>query len=371
MTPSDSPFARCYDLCEDHLAAIVLERLTYWWRHGTRMFKDAEWRAKPRGQLARECRMSEKQCRRALEILKAKHLIETEAHRFGTVGPVMHYRFLPRGMAYFPPPKETTSEPSVMALEGHNLVHNGGISSKNLYEVSKDTSTKFLDADAFLSGEVSGKDEGTAYEAEVLPKQKELMGEKCEKLLPKKNTPKAPSPAKAAIGAKLGISAAAILTAKKVKGVFPGTELPKVGKKGPALGKVWRDALAEAYPKNLQPPLTKKELGQLKMLAEKLQPLDPATVIQDVVADWIAFTYAAVSEGGAFKLPKKPEVGVILKFLNVAANFKPPKPEPAMPPKAFVIPTAAQLIAQDAEPQHVVASKEEIIASLWDTDVKG
>lgn len=82
-TPSDSPFARCYDLGEDLHAAIVLERLTYWWGRSTRMFKGTEWRAKPRAELARECRMSEKQCRRALEILKIKSLIETGQHIFG------------------------------------------------------------------------------------------------------------------------------------------------------------------------------------------------------------------------------------------------------------------------------------------------
>ncbi|MGX5777632.1 hypothetical protein [Methylorubrum zatmanii] len=222
MPPSDSPFARCYDLCEDLHAAIVLERLTYWWTRGTRVLKGTEWRAKPRPQLERECRMTEWQCRKALEVLKRKNLIETSQHIFGHGKAVMHYRMLPRAMVFFGPQNTPVSEDPGMALQGQPLVHNGGMVSKNLYEVSKDTSTKFLDASPLSTSQVSGKDGNANSQGDVLPKLEKLSAEKGQPLFPKKSTPKAPSNAKAAIGAKLGMSAAAILAAKKQDGVFPG-----------------------------------------------------------------------------------------------------------------------------------------------------
>ncbi|MFG5120471.1 hypothetical protein [Methylorubrum sp. POS3] len=221
MTPSDSPFARCYDLCEDHLAAIVFERLTYWWRRGTRVFKGVEWRAKPRAQLERECRMSPTLCRRALEKLKAKQLVETSQHRFGTVGPVLHYRILPRGLAFFAPRNEPVSGDPVLVENAQHLVHNGGMVSKNPYGLSNDNPPEFLDADFPSSSGISGKEGGTYPGDQSVPKKSDnAPAEECPKLTPKKNTPKAPSPAKTAIKAKLGMSASAILGAKKVDGVF-------------------------------------------------------------------------------------------------------------------------------------------------------
>lgn len=162
MIPSPSPHLRRFELSGDHKAAIVLERLTYWWPRGTRRrLSDVEWLCKPRGQLAMETGLSLREVIRSLEILKAKHLIETTSAKWsGSVGPVMHFRLLPRAMVLLgkvdPEARNTPQETgSVCALQGNNLDHMAGMVSKNPYGLSNESPTEFLDADA-LSTDISG-----------------------------------------------------------------------------------------------------------------------------------------------------------------------------------------------------------------------
>ena len=325
MIPSDSPHARMFDLCGDHMATIALERLVYWWRRGTRrQLSGSEWLCKPRGQLARECRMSEHELRRAIDKLKAGSLVEITAAKWaGSVGPVMHFRLLPQAMVLLERPargfENAPSEAgSVVGKIANNLDHMGGIGSKNPYGFSNENPTEFLDADALSTDKVSGKDE-VVVTGGILPKKsKKIPGSECVNSSPKKSTPKAPSPVIAEMQDKLGKNAAD----KKVDGVLAAAKAVKSSSGKPTLAEVWREAYAEAYLNEFQAPLSKQQLGQLKMLASKLQPLDASSVIRKVIADWTGFTYVAAKEAGAFKLSTRPQIGVVLRFVNVAANFK-------------------------------------------------
>lgn len=373
-----------FDLCGDHMATIVLERLVYWWPRGTRrQLSEAEWLCKPRQQLEIECRMTAKQCRMALEILKAKHLVETTAAKWaGSVGPLMHFRLLPRALVLVPKPvrdefstasggKNTTSKTgSVMAPKGQVLDHMVGIDTKPSYGFSYEKPTECLDAKIFSSGEISGKDEGVTEGMSLPKKSKKISSAECGKSTPKQSSPKTPSPAKVAMQAKLGMSAPAILGAKKVAGALPVPKAAK-GSGKPWLGLVWREAYAEAFPNAFQAPLTKQQLGQLKMIAAKLQPLDAKSVIRKILNNWVSFSYAVMNEAGALKIPQKPEVGVVLKFVNVAANFKTPVVKAAPVAETGYAPAPAQLIAQTSEGAEPMPSKAEVMAMLLGTDAKG
>lgn len=86
-------------LNNDHLTALMLSQILYWYtpndKGQTRLgvFKNGhEWLVKKRTDWINEpCRLSEKQARRSLEILKENKLIITEIHRFNCF-PTTHIR---------------------------------------------------------------------------------------------------------------------------------------------------------------------------------------------------------------------------------------------------------------------------------------
>ena len=211
-------------LCGDHIAAIVLERLTYWWGRGTRIVHGIEWRAKPRNQLMEETRVTEMQLRRALAILKAKSLIETSQHRFASsVGPVMHYRLLPRAMVLMQRVSEGPEATPVLGMENQHLDHMAVIGTRYTYDTPKGVSPVYPVSEEVPEEGISGKDcEGVVMD-KGLPKKGHLNA-----------SAKPPN-------LKLGMSAADLIAHKSKTGVFPGTK----AKKGRVpLAEVWREAYA-------------------------------------------------------------------------------------------------------------------------------
>lgn len=176
-------------------------------------------RGKPRNQLVEETGLSEKQVRLALEKLKAKSLVETSQHRFGgSVGPVMHYRLLPRAMGLLEGARRVDPETPVSGTDAQHLDHMAEIVTDNSYVTPKGVPPELSVSEAGSGLGVSGKDCEGVKVGQVLPKKTVLNA-----------GAKSPNP-------KLGMSAAEIIATKSKTGLYPGQK----AKKGPlSLKGIW------------------------------------------------------------------------------------------------------------------------------------
>ncbi|GEP07217.1 hypothetical protein [Methylobacterium oxalidis] len=318
------------------MAAIVLDRLTWWWVKGKPLVKHGiERRAKPRSQLAQECRMSDWQLRSALQCLKAEGLVETSQHKWGGRMAYMHYRLLPKAMVLLP---GSDKDPGL--VESHTpLDHMVGISSKNPYVSSNEDTTGPLDCASDFSEGFSG--EVQKGDKKPVPKNMKI-------------SPHSP-PSSGQTGGKTASAASA---GKGETGKKP-TKLTN------PLWETWRIAVAQAYPKDACVGPTQKELGQLKQLRNKLPPGTTEQTITKVVAAWLDFIDKARSDAGAFAVPQKPDIGFVLKFAGVAANFKAPAPKACGGPALAAIKQTALLPPKKPEPKpEPIATLEEIMADL-------
>jgi hypothetical protein len=174
-----------------------------------------------------------------------------------------------------------------------------------------------------------------------------LQGEDCELTLA---VPKTPKPSKGN-----GKD-----TASKMKKILPGSKsnaaptsvhgmLAKLHKPQPgaSLESLWRAVVIEVDG-GFVAPFTLKQRGQLKQIAAKCPEGEARAVIEWALRHWLRFTATAKSDADAFKMPLRPEVGFLLRYVGVAASLwlkeahkpqfvpvrsiasKPPKPvEPA------------------------------------------
>ena len=87
-----------------------------------------------------------------------------------------------------------------------------------------------------------------------------------------------------------------------------------------SLEALWYERLSVIYPGEFQKPLTQKERGQLKMLANKVGP-QTREVIVYAVNDWSKFADKAASQAGLATWPTRPHIGFLLAHHHVAMNM--------------------------------------------------
>jgi hypothetical protein len=98
--------------------------------------------------------------------------------------------------------------------------------------------------------------------------------------------------------------------------------------------------LAQKYKGEYQKPLTQKERGQLKMLANKIGA-QTAEVIEFAIKNWTNFGYKASVEAGFGDYPSRPHIGFLLAHHHAAINLMhsiaaKPKPVVPLPPPSDV-----------------------------------
>jgi hypothetical protein len=85
------------------------------------------------------------------------------------------------------------------------------------------------------------------------------------------------------------------------------------------LGDRWQSRLKEIYPQDWQKPLTAKERGQLKDLANVLGA-STNEAIEWTIRNWSKFA-SSVSIGVSLSYPSKPQIGFLLVHCAVAMNL--------------------------------------------------
>jgi hypothetical protein len=94
----------------------------------------------------------------------------------------------------------------------------------------------------------------------------------------------------------------------------------KCEKKPFSLGVRWHSRLSLLSGREWQKPLTQKERGQLKLLANALGPLTHE-VIDWALENWLKFARRAESAAGLTTFPTEPHIGFLLAHCGVAVNM--------------------------------------------------
>ena len=104
-----------------------------------------------------------------------------------------------------------------------------------------------------------------------------------------------------------------------------------------SLGEHWSSRMAQKHPTEYQKPLTHKERGQLKMLANKVGA-QTKKLIDFAVNHWNRFGQEASVQAGLGDYPSRPQIGFFLAYHHVAVNMMqsiaptpttlPPAPQP-------------------------------------------
>jgi hypothetical protein len=87
----------------------------------------------------------------------------------------------------------------------------------------------------------------------------------------------------------------------------------------PILARLWQDDVRIVYGEVLK-PLTPKEFGQLKVLAQQLEDLTP-DLISWAVRNWEMFSLDARSNCGLPSVPRKPHIGFLLAYWRDALTL--------------------------------------------------
>lgn len=142
-----------------------------------------------------------------------------------------------------------------------------------------------------------------------------------------------------------------------------------------AVATLWRTHLIAKRGYHHSLKLTGAERGQLKSFTDRCPPGEAAFVLQYALANWIEFTAHVKSAAGLYSTPYEPEIGFLLKYVNLAvrcdmearkrelrvreANKTLPKPVPAPEPIELEAPNPPQ-----PEEHLQPATLEELIAIL-------
>jgi hypothetical protein len=93
-----------------------------------------------------------------------------------------------------------------------------------------------------------------------------------------------------------------------------------IGTKSFALEDRWRLRISEVKGGKWPPPLTSKERGQLKLLANKTGAWTSA-VIDYAVKHWALYTVLAAHYGGLEAYPSEPKIGFLLAYPRAALDL--------------------------------------------------
>ena len=98
----------------------------------------------------------------------------------------------------------------------------------------------------------------------------------------------------------------------------------------------WRGGVSLRDKSAFQKPLTNKERGQLKMLANALGSLTNE-VVDWALANWFRFAQKAQIEAGLRSFPSEPHIGFLLTHCNVAVKLQRAQEQQRDQARAFAI----------------------------------
>ena len=96
-----------------------------------------------------------------------------------------------------------------------------------------------------------------------------------------------------------------------------------------ALGRLWRDLVAEEYSGIMQPMMTHKRLHMLGQIARLSGGYPQAgKILSDTIPRWEEFTAKVALEAGLARVPRMPSEAFLLAHLTQAMNLPANDPEP-------------------------------------------
>lgn len=256
----------------DHLAALMLSQIVYWsslsktGKTKLRVLKNGRyWLVKSHQDWWQELRLTQKQSRRCIEVLRERGLIKTEIHKFNSA-PTVHILLVtdaPKGKSEMP----FGAHPN--CPQGHIPI---ALQGTSLTETTAETTTETT----LLDG------------VSPLKTAEELQAEAQEKTM----------------------------DAKQILAQFKDKQPAATGPAG--LGLLWRKEVGGMEDKFV-PQLTLKEIGQLKHVMAQLGQGSGA-VVRYVVRNWTTFSQQAAIEK-AVQPASKPHVGFFCAHFAVAAQL--------------------------------------------------
>lgn len=99
-----------------------------------------------------------------------------------------------------------------------------------------------------------------------------------------------------------------------------GEDAARAARTAKHLAIVWRDAMRTRSPGSFVPDLTRRERGQLRHLLNRCPDGSAGSVLRACVLDWDGFLeHVRRREGG--RLPERPAVGSVLRYVASAVEF--------------------------------------------------
>ena len=368
--------ARCRDATHNASAASLLYRIHFWMPKATIVHGGRKWVANSADQWCEQTALTYDQYRRAIRHLRAKGLVETEQHLFGRKN-ITHVRLTKLAYAVlFSPQPEKGTAPSpgsdnstqLEKCKSAQLYIQGDTSLESLHG---DTNIAFASAHAesFASEKVdTGKKASKSIQISKIhcshqndPNSQNSLGS------PQINSqdtdlPNCPSP----------YSGAPTAVPDEPSGyLMPGSGITSAPNNPPMitpsdLAILWKKVVVEVY-EDYVPPLTKKELGQLKTFLDGCPPGQAHSLLELCLREWHGFTTHAKSTYSAFPIPDRPTFDFLLKHRTAAINFAIEKSKPKSQPATVAFGTNHKQPVSyppkpPPKPEDLPATKEEVLA---------
>ena len=305
---------RCVEITGSPVAGIVLYRLIFWKptrKHGGRL-----WIAKTHAELAFETGLTPKQVKTGLARLRELGLIQTSQHLFQgrNVGHV-----LVTGKCAEQLQGASGVVPDGTTQEGPDGTGQGG--PQGTAQAGPQGTASYT---SYMQGESQGESQGYCGQ----------------------------SPARGTkVSGKDSGEMAKIPRSTSVKDVILAHSSPaKIGTRlhkpdsFKALELAWKSTVSEEYDKFV-PPLTQKQVGQLKLFRGKCPAGRAEQVMKHAVRHWIEFVKQVETEVGIKATPAEPNLDFLLKHAGVAVNLAAsPKHPPEVTQEASVVIPAVQSV---------------------------
>ena len=314
----DALITRCIAAAGDrHTAGIILYRLCYWQPKAGKKRDGKVWVAKPKSEWQQECRTTEQQHSDAITLLKNLGLIELKRAFFkGSL--MLHLRLTPKAVAMLQTHEsQGLQTPSAQGFKTVSHIQGDSLQGDTYFLTGNDASSILADEKIQTFSEGNG---------DMKPGTKKSVSE-------------------------------IMATAKSV----PKT--PKDTSTTGALVLTWKERVPKEY--GAYVAMNQKDVGMLGQFRRKCPPGEAYAVLNHVLDDWQKFCAIAETDAGGYKLPTKPSIPVLLKFVAVAVTMmKPVKVEETSP---STNPNKLQLTAKKKAKSNDAATLDEVKALLgWD-----
>jgi hypothetical protein len=322
------------DIC----AALMLSQIVYWYLPSThtgatklRVCKMGSgwWIAKSHKDWETELGLTRHQSQRALNVLIRKGLVQSKLFRFNG-SPTVHVRLTllkgspmlsdaptPVDFGYTPPDPAPETAPDAAEPAMHCMDDSTGLppDGQTLTESTTETTTERK------TGVFNATAKTKTTEQHRAGREEEKNTEKQEEQVLHKNSYNDGLAAAMEVDTQLVVDdeqqpVGGTITVK-AKDVIERLQQ----KKGVvSLGGYWKQTLSSAQDGKYQKALTNKDLGQLKMLSNKLGEIT-VPVIDYCLHNWAKFAEKAKNAKGLATYPIQPHVGYLLAHHDVAVNL--------------------------------------------------